>query len=193
LSGEVIAIEAHPRIAHYLEGNVALNRARNVHTVQCALGPESGEVTFTSRRSDDQNYISSDGMVRVPMRALDDVVEPGQTRLLKLDVEGYELPVLRGARQTLRDTQIVYCELSKGNCRRFGYEPEEIEQLLLQEGFVFIRRSGAGGPRVTTQPYYVSLPAESLPATGYNLVAVRPAVSQEVLEVLSAEGWAERL
>jgi len=184
-SGNVVAIEAHPQIFGYLEGNVALNRALNVQAIQCALGAEAGEVAFTSRRSDDQNYISSDGAVRVPMRILDDLVKPGQTRLLKLDVEGYELPVLRGALRTLSETQIVYCELSKSNCRRFGYEPEKIEQFLLDQGFVFIRRDGADGPRVTGEPYYASLHPQLVPATGYNLIAVRPEVADEIALLLS--------
>jgi FkbM family methyltransferase len=184
-SGEVLAIEAHPEIFGYLEGNLALNRVSNVRATECALGAETGEVAFTSRRSDDQNFISSDGTVRVPMRTLDDVVEPGQTRLLKLDVEGYELPVLRGAQRTLSSTQIVYCELTKDNCRRFGYEPEEIERFLLDQGFVFVRRDSADGPRVTGQAFYAGLPAELLPATGYNLIAARPEVADEVASLLS--------
>jgi FkbM family methyltransferase len=184
-NGEVIAVEAHPQIFGYLEANVDLNRASNVQAVHCALGAESGEVAFTSRRSDDQNYISSDGAVRVRMRTLDDIVKPGQIRLLKLDVEGYELPVLRGAQRTLSDTQIVYCELTKNNCSRFGYEPEEIERFLLGAGFVFVRRDAGDEPRVTGEAFYAALPDESLPATGYNLIAVRPEVADEVAALLS--------
>ena len=108
--------------------------------------------------------------------------------MLKLDVEGYELPVLRGALRTLRQTDIVYCELSTGNCRRFGYQPQEVEQLLVGQGFVFIRTGAGGEAAVTASPYFASLPTESLPATGYNLVAVRPGVAQEVLQMLAARG-----
>lgn len=190
--GEVIAIEAHPEIYRYLEGNVDLNRPLNLTALHCALGAAPGEVALTNRRSDDQNYITTDGEVRVPMRALDAVVPVQPTRLLKLDVEGYELPVLQGAAAVLEETQIVYCELSTGNCRRFGYEPQEVEQLLLEKGFVFIRMGPAGKPVVTAHPYFAGLPAESLPATGYNLVAVRPDVAQQVLHMLSAEGWLAR-
>jgi FkbM family methyltransferase len=190
--GEVIAIEAHPEICRYLEGNVDLNRSTNLTTLNYALGAGPGEVALTSHRSDDQNYITNDGELRVPMRALDSLVTARPTRLLKLDVEGYELPVLQGAAGVLEQTQIVYCELSTGNCRRFGYEPQEVEQLLLRKGFVFIRTGPAGDPVVTASAYFASLPAESLPATGYNLVAVRPEVSQEVQEMLSAAGWAAR-
>jgi hypothetical protein len=51
---------------------------------------------------------------------------------------------------------------------------------------VFIRRDDEGRLQVSSRAYFSSLPAEDLPATGYNLVAVRPSVSQEALEMLSA-------
>jgi FkbM family methyltransferase len=188
-SGEVIAIEAHPKVFAYLAGNVALNHAANVQLHHCALGAGPGEVALTSRRSDDQNYVTESGSVRVPMRTLDDMLpERRPTRLLKLDVEGYELAVLRGAESALDQTQIVYCELSAGNCHRYGYEPDEVEQLLLANGFVFLRRT-RDQLEVTRSPYFSTLPAESLPATGYNLVAARPEVAEEVRTRLAAAGW----
>jgi FkbM family methyltransferase len=187
--GEVIAIEAHPKVFAYLAGNVALNDAANVQLLHCALGAGGGEVALTSRRSDDQNYVTESGSVRVPMRTLDDMLaERRPTRLLKLDVEGYELPVLRGAGRALDQTQVVYCELSAGNCHRYGYQPDEVEQLLLAHGFVFLRRTG-DELRVTSSPYFSTLPTESLPATGYNLVAVRPEAAEEVRARLAAAGW----
>jgi len=187
--GEVIAIEAHPEIFRYLEGNADLNQTTNLTTLHCALGASSGEVALTTRRSDDQNYISDGGTVRVQMHALDELVVPHRTRLLKLDVEGYELPVLQGAAAVLDQTEIVYCELSTSNCGRFGYAPREVEQLLLGKGFVFVQTGDSGRPVITTAEYFSSLPNDSLPATGYNLLAVRPGVAQEVLQMLSAEGW----
>jgi FkbM family methyltransferase len=190
--GTVIAVEAHPEIYGYLEGNVRLNHVVNVETSNCALGATEGEVAMTSRRSDDQNYVSEGGTLRVPMHPLDELIPARPTRLLKIDVEGSELPVLQGAGEVLAETDIVYCELSTTNCRRFGYEPQQVEKLLLDAGFVFIRRDDEGRPQVTKRAYFASLPAGDLPATGYNLVAVRPRVSQEVLEMLNAQGWFQR-
>ncbi len=188
-SGEVLAIEAHPEIYRYLQGNVALNEAENVQTMHYALGAEPGDVAMTNRRSDDQNYITGDGGVRVAMRSLDELLPNKPVRLLKLDVEGYELSVLQGARRTLARTQIVYCELSGSNCARFGYAPERVEELLLEEGFVFIRWV-AGQPTVTKTPYFATLAEDSLPATGYNLIAVRPEAADEVRTLLTNAGWA---
>lgn len=187
--GEVIAVEAHPKIYGYLSGNIELNRCGNVTTMHHALGDRTREVALTSRWSDDQNFIADAGDARVPMRPLDDLIDSTPIRLLKLDVEGYELPVLRGAKRALEQTDIVYCELSPSNCERFGYEPLQVEQLLLDGGFVFIRTDTASEAAVTNRPYFSEMDAESLPATGYNLIAVRPAIAQEVLDALSEEGW----
>jgi FkbM family methyltransferase len=189
-SGKVCAIEPHPNTYRYLTGNLELNRCVNVRAMQFALGDKVGEVAITSRRSDDQNYILDNGQLLVPLRPLDDVVEPAPTRLLKLDVEGYELQVLRGAHRLLAQTEVVYCELSVGNCRRFGYAPQEVEKLLADSGFVFIKTDARGGYEVTSKPYFAALTQSELPATGYNLVAVRPRVADPVVYALSSAGWA---
>ncbi|RLB44968.1 MAG: hypothetical protein DRH23_15240, partial [Deltaproteobacteria bacterium] len=58
------------------------------------------------------------------------------------------------------------------------------------KGFVFIRTGPTGEATVTASPYFASLPTESLPATGYNLVAVRLEVAQEVLGMVTTLGSA---
>src|SRR5262249_18542532 len=98
--GRVWAIEPHPRPLRYLCANVALNGFANVRTVHAAAGESDGLLRLTDSRLDDQNRVSADGPgVSVPVRRLDDVVPEGPVRLLKIDVEGFELFVLRGARR----------------------------------------------------------------------------------------------
>ncbi|MCA9531635.1 MAG: FkbM family methyltransferase [Myxococcales bacterium] len=191
-AGEVVAVEAHPRIYRYLEGNVALNPALRVVTIHRALGDHDGAVTFSDRHADDQNHITEGRGVDVPMSPLDALVPPAPTRLLKLDVEGFELPVLQGAAQTLSATELVYCELSEGNCARFGYAPVEVETLLLDAGFVFVRPRGDGTPVVTERPYFASLGSGARPATGFNLIAAKPRTAPDAVEALSRLAGASR-
>ncbi len=186
--GQGIAIEAHPEIFRYLQGNLTLNAVSNVRAIQRALGADSGTIAMTTRRSDDQNYVEMDGKTRVPMSPLDDLVDEAPVRLLKIDVEGYELPVLQGAARTLKQTDVVYCELSASNCARFGYKPSAVEELLLGAGFVFVRWV-ARKPEISEVPYFASLAEADIPATGYNVVAVRPHVADEVLSRLAKSNW----
>ena len=51
----------------------------------------------------------------LPMRTLDSVVDERKMTgpiLLKADVQGYELEVLRGANQTLQNTEVILLEVS---------------------------------------------------------------------------------
>jgi FkbM family methyltransferase len=170
-TGSVVAIEANPKVYGYCLGNLRLNGFDDVRAINVALGDKSGRVAISDRRDDDQNRIG-EGATTVPMRPLDDLVEAPRIDLLKLDVEGYELNVLHGALRTLSNTSIVYCELSSSNCRRYGYEPGEVERVLAGSGFVFLHREGRRW-LTFTDSVFSRLKPEQLPATGYNLVAVK--------------------
>jgi len=184
-TGAVTAIEANPRIFSYCVGNLRLNGYDDVLSLNVALGELRGTVQITDRRDDDQNRVG-DGDAIVPMRPLDEVVGAIDVRLLKLDVEGYELQVLRGARGVLARTDIVYCELSASNSERFGYRPSDAEQLLLDAGFVLARRVGTGWA-LARRGVYETLTAAERPSTGYNLVAIRRG-ALPLVEARFAEG-----
>jgi FkbM family methyltransferase len=182
-SGSVTAIEANPRVFGYCVGNLALNGFSDVLALNVALGRTRGTARIEDRRDDDQGRIGDRGDL-VPMRRLDDVVGDGPVDLLKLDVEGYELDVLRGATRVLAATRVVYCELSATNCARFGHAPRDVEELLAASGFVFVRRTGERWT-IAREPVFATLAADELPATGYNLVAVKPEHADVIVERLA--------
>jgi FkbM family methyltransferase len=70
---------------------------------------------------------------------LDDYVRSEHVKrvdLIKIDVEGAELHVLRGARDLLaRCHPVVLMEVNRDACRAVGYEPEEIFDLLTEHGY----------------------------------------------------------
>jgi len=70
---------------------------------------------------------------RIGLRRLDDEWSIGTPlRVLKVDVEGSELEVLRGAQGLLtRERPHVVCEFNEETARRFGYHPVEIVRFLL--------------------------------------------------------------
>jgi FkbM family methyltransferase len=146
-SGRVYAIEPHPAVYQYLIDNIALNGFSNVVAMDCALGATEGLANLSDRRSDDQNSIVDASALSVPMRRLDDIVPPDErVDLLKIDVEGFELFVLRGASDTLKRTASVYVEVWDERSRRFGYRARDVIAILRDAGFLLVRPTEATRP-----------------------------------------------
>jgi hypothetical protein len=93
-------------VLHFLRGgDLFLDAGANVGTYEVlALGPEDGEVMFTTGLGAMNQVVSERraGVRIVPQRTLDHVVGDGQPALLKLDVEKYEDQVLQGSIEVLK-------------------------------------------------------------------------------------------
>ena len=132
----MIAIEAHPRISGYLAENLALNNRSNVAFINCAVGESEGEIFFTDSRSDVLNRVSEKPVgISVPLSTLDSLITEATIDLLKIDVEGYELAVLKGASRTLSKSQCVYLESYYEHQQHYGYATRELLEILRESGF----------------------------------------------------------
>ena len=135
--GRVFAVEAHPVTFKYLQGNLRLNGVNNVSAYNVALGDTSGTVFFSDEAADDQNsiIINGDG-VEIPICPLDDLpIDERVIALLKIDVEGYERFVLRGAKRTLEVTECIYFESWDQHFRKYGYTSNDLCEFLRKCGF----------------------------------------------------------
>jgi FkbM family methyltransferase len=141
--GRVYAFEPHPRIFRFLQGNIRLNERTNVIPVMCAVGPEDATLTLTDAVSDDMNRISSAGPRRVRQVSLDSyLADVPRIRVLKVDVEGYELSVFEGASAVLGRTDYVHFESWEKHCAEFGYSCRDVWQRLRERDFDIWRLCG---------------------------------------------------
>ena len=125
--GTVHAFEPQPFVYRMLVTNVMLNNAHNVHTVDEALGMTSGTTLLHSMDPrkpgslgsvsirDELNDTGQSVENRVPVTITTiDAMELDRLDLLKIDVEGMELDVLEGARDTImRCRPIIFAEVMK--------------------------------------------------------------------------------
>jgi FkbM family methyltransferase len=150
-AGRVIACEPYPANVSALRENLALNDARNVRVVEAAMGSRPGTICLA--HAGDSGGVTAldwahEGGVEVPMRTLDDVAQgTSAIRLLKVDVEGWEPHVLRGATKTLSRTSNVLIEINRPALKHAGSSAEEVLDLLRSAGFTSFSRVTQTGLR----------------------------------------------
>jgi len=121
-SGKVVAVEATPHNAAIARRNADLNGLSQVLVLHAAGADAPGTLRFSPRMN---GHVAGDGEASVGVRAVtvDELTaEYGAPDVLFVDVEGYELHVLRGARETLaahRPDLFVEVHVGEG-LERFG-------------------------------------------------------------------------
>lgn len=140
-SGRVFAFEPHPRVYGWLAENVKLNGVGNAVLANIALGDSDGTVMFSDVRRDDMNRVMRNGSgLVVQVRQLDRVLPSiARIALLKIDVEGFEIFVLRGARATLASAECVHVEIGEKHFRKYDYDASEVLRTLEEAGFALMR------------------------------------------------------
>jgi FkbM family methyltransferase len=146
VSGRVHAIEPSPYAFGRAADTVSANALHMVRLHQLGLSDTEGELTL---------YVQADGSgfhspsmspeiggepVAVAVRRLDDLLDEAgidTVDLMKLDVEGHELHVLRGGRSALESGRVraVLCEFNEHWLRAQGESSRALYDALLAAGF----------------------------------------------------------
>jgi FkbM family methyltransferase len=100
--GWVYAFEPDPRNAAYLRRHIQVNRMTHVTAHQMAVSNRQGHDAFARGTGTGTGHLCETGEMTVRLCRLDDLMTSHRPPThVKIDVEGAELDVLEGARQTL--------------------------------------------------------------------------------------------
>lgn len=140
-----LAFEASPRVIPELRGNLELNQlVERVTLKDLAVSDADGELCFDVGPEDQTGWggISketqeSSHIVRVPTQRLDELAGDEAYTLLKIDCEGADALVLRGAGRLLAEHRVKHIcyEENLQRMTTLGVSPEEAKALLTKHGY----------------------------------------------------------
>lgn len=137
----VIAVEPAPATVKRLEANLRLNGvAHRVRVVPSCVSEAPGQLQFSAAQ-DTINHVATErepdaGKISVASTIIDELCVDRIPLLMKIDVEGYELPALRGAAKTINDPtlKLIIIEVNASGAR-YGFDDDKIDELLSAAGF----------------------------------------------------------
>jgi FkbM family methyltransferase len=145
-SGTVISIEANPETYKLLERNLRANRCGL--PIHCALTSQAGEVelfvpgswdVYSSLRAEGVVEGVADNSYRVKARTLDNVIAElalSQIDLVKIDIEGGELDVLKSAPQLLSAFRpFIVIEYGLNTWPAFDATEDDLKRLAKDAGY----------------------------------------------------------
>jgi FkbM family methyltransferase len=138
--GEVFAFEADPENAKRIEEHAVRNSLPQIHVVSCAVWSSSGPLSFeraSERSSRNQGSVTTgtviptENTVEINAVTLDEFSAGHRPpTLVKIDVEGAEAEVLRGAAKTFaRAKPVLVCEVH-GECAA-----KDVTRWLTEKGY----------------------------------------------------------
>ena len=140
--GRVWAFEPAPRNARYLRGNVEANGRENVRVTEAAVSDEEGTARFGGGTGTGTGRLTDEGDLEVRTLTLDGFCERHRLdpAVVKIDVEGAEARVLRGADDVLRTAgPVLFLSIHGRDVR------EACMALLASAGYRFEPVDGDGG------------------------------------------------
>ena len=175
--------EPIPRLVASIEKTKALYPAMRLTLNHAAVADRDGEVSFdVAEEETGRSHIDASGALRVRCVTIDHYLQDKglpNVDLMKLDVEGYELPALRGAADALKARAIkaIYFEYFEKCLIRVG-PPDELIAFLDDAGYevCFCRQYDLDRNGPPTHTIAAGLPGHGLPLTPVR-GRVRPALT----------------
>jgi FkbM family methyltransferase len=124
-SGKVVCIEPSPENLPELKRNIETNHLSNVTLCEVALGSSDGIIGLDAGTN--SGVVPwEDSIYKIPMKRLDSLLQE-KVELIKIDVEGYEGEVLKGALETIKKHRpVIFLELHPHMVTKFGVHVSDI-------------------------------------------------------------------
>jgi len=145
-TGRVISIEPNPAMQRLLRKNVRINWSLGpIQIHNCAVTDRSGFVDFVvpSGRAANASVAGAiaaegDGRFIVACRTLDELLAGARVDLIKVDVEGFETAVMRGAGDTLRKSTDVHIvlEWSLAQMKVAGFVADDLLNIIADQQLI---------------------------------------------------------
>ena len=133
-AARVVSIEPNPHNVAVLKQNIRLNLLDNVAIRQVAVGASPCKIKLLQDSDQGGVVLREAGIsptVDVELLTLDQLAhDHGFPQLLKIDVEGFEAAVLRGAAQVLQTRPKIAIEIHVDWVSRYGSSVPEVVNLL---------------------------------------------------------------
>ena len=144
-NGQVIAIEPEADNLALLTSNIFSNQLRNVQVLPIAVSFENGTLPIHKAPAGNPGMHSFVTMPHTPnehndshvtVRTLDGVLKDitGPIKLMKVDIEGFEVNALRGAQETLARCNNLLIEYSPGFLLAGGQQPVDFFNCISNAG-----------------------------------------------------------
>lgn len=146
--GKVFCIEPQERLWPVILNNVFINNLFNVQLLPVAVGKDNseGEITLAPSLNTGSTSATNSGRSmfwkkqKVKFMPLDQIIEVYKItsiKLIKIDIEGYELFALKSAVNTLKKKIVknIMIEVHPEPLRTLGQTPEEVFQFMSDLGY----------------------------------------------------------
>lgn len=153
--GNMLAVEAQPRLANLVRQSFAANLTCNFEVHQLALGDRHGEVEFmipVDTSGSAGIFAGHSGThkfqkLTVQLKPFDDLIDISKFKpngLMKLDIEGSEYAFLKGAKKAITQLQpTIFMEINPNTLKASDVDLEEIKTLLSEYGYQTYAELGA--------------------------------------------------
>jgi len=150
----IFAFEPEPKNFDLLTKNIECNNMTGIHAVNKAVAEQSGRATlflYSSKNSGRHSLLNVNPQTKMSIEVetvnIEDFLEKNKIdfdriKLIKIDIEGYEVLALKGATTLLSKVPYMFLEYSPSLMIKAGQDPAYFIQWLSEFGFNFYKVDG---------------------------------------------------